>query len=498
MNDDVRLRAIRAKDARFDGWFIVAVRTTRIYCRPSCPARTPHPKNVTFLPSAAAAQAAGYRACKRCRPDASPGSPEWSTRADLVARAMRLIADGVVDREGVNGLAARLGYSTRQIERQVRAQLGAGPLALARAQRAQTARTLVETTGLPLTEVAYAAGFGSVRAFNKMVREVFGLTPGELRRRAPGHRSTRDTVQHDGWQQLRLRLPFRRPLCPDNLFGHLAATAVPGVEEWRAGAYRRTLRLPHGPGVVAVKARADHIQARLWLTDLRDLTTAVNRCRHLLDLDADPQAIDEQLGADPVLAAMVRAAPGRRVPRTTDGEEFAVRLVLGQQISTRAARTHAGRLADAYGTPIDDPDGGLSRLFPPPEVLVDATDESLAMPQSRRRTVRALCTALAQQEIDLSPGADWATTRDRLLRLPGVGPWTVEGVAMRVQGDPDAFLATDLGVRRALDALHLPGSAAGRAEITGRWSPWRAYAVQHLWAMGDHEINRIPTGDTPS
>ncbi|MYS45498.1 helix-turn-helix domain-containing protein, partial [Streptomyces sp. SID5998] len=380
------VRAVRSKDARFDGWFFTAVLTTGIYCRPSCPAVPPKPENMVFHPSAAACQQAGFRACKRCRPDTSPGSPEWNHRADLVARAMRLIADGVVDRDGVPGLAARLGYSTRQIERQLLAELGAGPLALARAQRAQTARLLIETTALPMAEIAFAAGFSSIRSFNDTVREVFALSPSALRTRAPRPTATdlpsRPTAADlprrpaaSGPPRaavpgtLSLRLPFRAPLNPDNLFGHLAATAVPGVEEWRDGAYRRTLRLPHGPGIAALTPRPDHVACRLTLADLRDLPVAISRCRRLLDLDADPVAVDDQLRTDPVLAPLVDKAPGRRVPRTVDEAEFAVRAVLGQQVSTAAARTHAARLVTAHGEPVDDPEGGLTHLFPAPEAL---------------------------------------------------------------------------------------------------------------------------------
>src|SRR5882757_8024025 len=290
------VRAVQSKDARFDGWFFTAVLTTRIYCRPSCPVVPPKPENMRFFPSAAACQQAGFRACKRCRPDTSPGSPQWNQRADLVARAMRLIGDGIVDREGVPGLATRLGYSTRQIERQLLAELGAGPLALARAQRAQTARLLIETSTLPMAELALAAGFASIRTFNDTVREVFALSPTELR-----HRARQRPAPTTG--AISLRLPFRAPLCPDNLFGHLAATAVPGVEEWRDGAYRRTLSLPHGHGVVALTPAADHIACVLSLTDLRDLTIAISRCRWMLDLDADPVAVDDQLRTDPLLAS---------------------------------------------------------------------------------------------------------------------------------------------------------------------------------------------------
>ncbi|NNG37960.1 DNA-3-methyladenine glycosylase 2 family protein [Flexivirga sp. ID2601S] len=485
------LTAVRSRDARFDGWFVTGVRTTGIYCRPSCPATPPKARNITFYPSAAAAQAQGFRACKRCRPDTSPGSPEWNVRADLVARAMRLIADGVIDREGVPGLSRRLGYSVRQIERQVRAELGASPLALARAQRAQTARVLIETTALPLTEVAHAAGFGSIRSFNDTVREVFALSPRELRARtSAGVAGTSEAP--DAWHFLTVRLPHRTPLCPDNLFGHLAATAVPGVEEWRDGAYRRTLDLPHGPALVSLRPADGHISAALWLSDLRDLTVAISRCRWLLDLDADPAAIDAHLGTDPRLRPLVDAAPGRRVPRTVDGPELAVRLVLGQQISTKAARTHAARLVTAYGQPVDDPLGGLTHVFPRPEALATAADETLAMPERRRQTLRGLASLLAAGDIDLSPGADWEHARALLGELPGIGAWTVEGVAMRALGDPDAFPATDLGLRQGMASLGLPDGGAAAMTASVPWRPWRAYAVQHLWATGDHEINRFP------
>ena len=519
MHEDVErcIRAVRSKDARFDGWFFTAVVTTGIYCRPSCPAMTPNAENMRFYPSAAAAQRDGYRACKRCRPDASPGSPEWNHRADVVARAMRLIADGVVDREGVPGLAARLGYSTRQIERQLRAELGAGPLALARAQRAQTARLLIETTTLPMADIAFAAGFASIRAFNETVREVFALTPSELRDRvARGHPAT------TGPGPLRLRLPFRAPLCPDNLFGHLAATAVPGVEEWRDGAYRRTLRLPRGHGVVALRPHADHVSCTLHLSDLRDLTIAISRCRRLLDLDADPVAVDELLRADPVLEPLVDKAPGRRVPRTVDPAEFAVRAVLGQQVSTAAARTHAARLVLAHGEPVTDPltdpltdpstdpsgesgeaegggsaprggrRGGLTHLFPTPEALADMDPSALAFPRARRATLTALVTALAEGRVDLGAGGDRDRARAELAALPGIGPWTVETIAMRALGDPDAFVATDLGVRAAARDLGLSATPAALTRRAAAWRPWRAYAVQYLWATIDHAINRLP------
>jgi AraC family transcriptional regulator, regulatory protein of adaptative response / DNA-3-methyladenine glycosylase II len=484
-------RAVQSKDARFDGWFVTAVLTTGIYCRPSCPVRPPKAKNMCFYPTAAAAQQAGFRACKRCRPDATPGSPEWNVRADIVARAMRLIADGVVDRDGVQGLARHLGYSARQVERHLVSEVGAGPLALARAQRAQTARLLIETTALPFAEIAFAAGFSSVRQFNDTVRLVFALTPTNLRKRV------RTATEPVAPGVLSLRLPFRTPFCPDNLFGHLAATAVPGCEEHRSGAYRRTMRLPNGNGTVSLTPRSDHVACRLRLADLRDVPTAMARCRRLLDLDADPEAVHDVLAADPYLEGIVNKAPGRRVPRTVDEAEFAVRAVIGQQVSTAAARTHAARLVARCGTPITDPDGGLTHVFPSPEVLTGFDPSALALPSARRRCLAALSAGLAEGRIELGAGTDWDRARRQLHALPGIGPWTVETIAMRALGDPDAFPANDMGVRRAASELDIgttPGTLLAHAE---RWRPWRAYSVQYLWSTQDHVINDWPPEDQP-
>lgn len=479
-------RAVQSRDARFDGWFVIAVSSTHIYCRPSCPARTPGRENVAFYPTPAAAQRAGFRACKRCRPDATPGSPEWNVRADLVARAMRLIADGVVDRDGVGGLAVALGYSERQLERLLLAEVGAGPLALARAQRAQTARTLVETTELRFADVAFAAGFSSIRQFNDTIRAVFALTPTELRRRAEG------TGPPAAPGTLVLRLPLRTPFCPDNVFGHLVATAVPGVEEYREGAYRRTLRLPHGTGIVSLRPRPDCVATSLVLDDLRDLPSAITRCRRLLDLDADPEAVADALSADPLLAPLVAKEPGRRVPRTVDEDELAIRIVLGQQVSTAAARTHARRLVRAHGTPIVDAAGGLTHLFPTPEALAKLDPAVLKLPQARRRTIAALARGLASGGIDLGAGAEWELARERLRAIAGIGDWTVEMIAMRALGDPDAFPTGDLGLRHAAAELGIERSAAGLERRAQRWRPWRAYATQYLWATQDHPINQWP------
>lgn len=491
--DDLELcyRVLQSRDARFDGQFYVGVTSTGIYCRPSCPARTPKPANCRFHRSAAAAQEAGFRACKRCRPDVSPGSPEWALGADLAARAVRLIADGVVDRGGVGALADRLGYSTRQVQRTLTQELGAGPLALARAQRAQAARTLVESTALPMATIAFAAGFESVRQFNQTVQEVFASTPSELRRRSRPGATTSASVVH-------LRLAVRRPFDAEGVFAHLVATAVPGIEEWRGGAYRRSLVLDHGPAVVALRPSRDHVAATLRLADHRDLISAVARCRWLLDLDADPVAIDAALAEDPLLAPLVAARPGRRIPRCVDGDELALRIVLGQQVSTQAARTLSARLVAAAGQALPPTlveDGStVTHTFPSAGDVAELDPATLAMPRRRAACLVGLATALAHGEVDLSPGADRAASLEAFGRLPGIGPWTAASVAMRALGDPDAFLATDLGIveaARRLD-LHPHRTLVARSE---RWRPWRSYATQVLWGLLDHPINRLPGGD---
>jgi AraC family transcriptional regulator of adaptative response / DNA-3-methyladenine glycosylase II len=415
---------------------------------------------------------------------------------------MRLIADGIVDREGVSGLALRLGYSARQLERHLVAEVGTGPLALARANRAQTARLLIETTAMPFTDVAFAAGFSSVRQFNDTLRCVFACTPSELRSRSKG-RAVGAVGGASSWAVgavgavgagfpggLGFRLAVRAPFEAGSLFGHLVATGVPGCEEVKAGAYRRTLRLPNGAGIVALTPKADHVACRLALDDLRDIPTAIARCRRLLDLDADPEAVSNVLCEDERLAEMVGQAPGRRIPRTVDGAEMALRIVLGQQVSTAAARTHAGRLAERYGTPINDPAGGLNRLFPSPDALGELDPAHLAVPRARRETLLALIGSLADGTVALDAGADRERARHRLAGLAGIGPWTLEMISMRALGDPDAFPATDIGVAKGARLLGLPATAGALLARSRQWQPWRSYAVQYLRAAQDHPINR--------
>jgi AraC family transcriptional regulator of adaptative response / DNA-3-methyladenine glycosylase II len=476
MDADRAWQAAEAGDARFDGWVYVGVTSTGIYCRPSCPARTPKRENVRFFAAAAAAQAAGFRACKRCRPDATPGSPEWDRRGDLAGRAMRLIADGVVDREGVAGLASRLGYTARHLQREMVAVTGAGPLALARAARAQTARILLENTDVSIAEVAFAAGFQSVRQFNATVQEVFAVAPGHLRARARGQ--TRAAASGP----VTLRLPCRAPFDGPGLVAFLARRAAPGVEEVVDGAYRRSLRLPHGAGTVELAPGDGHVLARYWLDDLGDLAAAVQRCRVLFDLDSDPLTVVDALGSDVVLGSMVMAAPGRRVPGHVDGHELAVRAVLGQQVSLGCAATLAARLVAAYGEPLGRPLGAVTHLWPTSAALAGADPDDLAMPAGRRRCLFGLTRALAGGEVVLDAGADRDAALRRLLALPGLGRWTLQYIAMRALRDPDAYLPTDLGVRRALERLGQDGRPAASTRLAERWRPYRAYATQHLWA----------------
>ncbi|WP_158888672.1 DNA-3-methyladenine glycosylase 2 family protein [Amycolatopsis anabasis] len=482
-------RAVASRDARFDGQFIMAVRTTGIYCRPSCPAITPKPTNVRFYPTSAAAQAGGYRACRRCLPDAVPGSPEWNLRADLAARAMRLIADGTVEREGVPGLAKRLGYSERQLGRVLTAELGAGPLALARAHRAHSARLLIEMSELPLADVAFAAGFASIRQFNDTIREVFAVTPSQLRAAASGVRRRAGTTATEvkAGARLSLRLPFRAPLDAAGVLRFFADRAVPGVEDVAAdgGGYGRTLRLPHGTGAAWLTPRDGHVRCDLRLADVRDLSSAVTRVRRLLDLDADPAAVHRVLGADPALAPLVAATPGIRVPGAVDGPELVLRAMLGQQVSVAAARTAAGKLAADLGERLpvehDGPTATLTTLFPSPAAVAERGTEVLRGPRRRVDAIRAVAGALASGEVEVHVGRDPDELRAELLALPGIGPWTADYVLMRVLGVPDVLLTGDLVLRKGAAALGLGDDVDGLTARAQAWRPWRSYAGMYLW-----------------
>ncbi|WP_416173066.1 DNA-3-methyladenine glycosylase 2 family protein [Cryobacterium sp. 5B3] len=573
-----------SRDARFDGQFITGVHTTGIYCRPSCPAATPRPGNVSFYLTSAAAHEAGLRACKRCLPDAVPGSPDWNTRDDLAARAMRLIDDGTVERDGVPGLARRLGYTPRHLTRVLVAELGAGPLALARAHRAQTARLLLLGTALPISDVAFAAGFGSVRQFNDTIAAVYERTPGELRRSTrspraggpagapraaaraatvaeapatahavttthrqapgspgprvaatgfePGHgRATGPTAsgraallvtdradaagRAPGDQGLvagpgtgiRLLLPARAPFDGAGVLAFLGTRALPGVELAGPGTYARTLRLPHGAATVELSLAgtedAPQLACAARLGSLDDLAPLVSRVRRLLDLDADAQAIDRALSADPFLAGAVRGAPGIRLPGSMDPEETLFRALFGQQVSVASARTALTRLCAELGDPLplslpaaatpagqatapastpgDELAPGLDRLFPTAERIAADGHNVLRGPARRIGAILGVAEALATGELALSTADSRESLTTKLTALPGIGPWTAGYVAMRVLGSPDILLTSDLALRQGAARLGLPADPRALAAHGARWAPWRSYAGMHLW-----------------
>ncbi len=504
-----RYRAIDARDARFDGQFFTAVSSTGIYCRPSCPARTPKRENVSFYLTSAAAHTAGYRACKRCLPEATPGSPEWNVRHDVAARAMRLIADGVVDRAGTDALAARLGYTPRHLRRLLTEELGAGPVALARARRAQTARALLMGTDLPVTDVAIAAGFGSIRQFNDTMREVFDVCPSDLRATSVCPAGNHDGEEGESTVRLDLVLPVRQPFDAPGLFGFLADRAVAGMEAADISdderlRYARTLSLPHGPGAVDILAERSstgdwEVGLTLEATDLADVGPAVARIRRLLDLDADPLAVDAALSRDPQLAPLVEAIPGIRVPGAVDAHELLIRAIVGQQISVPRATAHLNRLASIAGQPWASSIPGLNRLFPTPAQILEHVaepgdddpldpDRTLRLPRRSIRAVRRCSHEMLDAHLEIHVGSDREELRQSLEALPGVGPWTASYVVMRVLGDPDCWLPGDVALVAGAKSVGIippaqPKAAAhrGLVERSKTWAPWRSHAVMHLW-----------------
>lgn len=478
MHDDFDrcYRAICSRDSRFDGQFFTAVATTGIYCRPICPAPTPHAEHVHFYACAAAAEAAGFRACRRCHPEASPGSPEWNVRADLTARALYLIAGGFVDTHGIDGLASHLAVSVRHLHRELVAAVGVGPLALARSRRAQTARLLIDQTQLSLATIAFSAGFASIRQFNASMQAAFGCPPSEFRRHA--------LPQRAGDGKLTLRLQYRPPFDSELLLAYLERRALPGVEEVTAGRYRRTIVICGSRGILELEpvARKNCVSVHLQLSDLQHLNLLVQRCRQLFDLDADPTAVGNVLALDPLLAPLVAARPGLRVPGAMSGFELAVRAILGQQVSVVGARTLAGRLVSRLGERLAVPDGSLTHFFPEPEALAQSGADGLGIPQSRINSLQILAQHVAQGDLVLDQSVDRVHTEEQLQKLPGIGPWTASYIAMRALGDPDAFPVSDLGLRRAFEKQHLPATPRSILASAEKWRPWRAYATHHLWA----------------
>jgi len=482
-----------SRDVRFDGQFITGVHSTGIYCRPSCPATTPKAANVSFYLTAAAAHEAGLRACKRCLPDAVPGSPAWNIRDDLAARAMRLIADGAVERDGVAGLAARLGYTPRHLTRVLVSELGAGPLALARAHRAQTARVLLVNTELSISEVAFAAGFGSVRQFNDTIAAVYERTPSELRNTVAARPARPDRTHRTDRTDaaplatsITLHLPARSPFDGRGVLGFLGFRAIAGVEQATETTYARTLRLPHGFGVVHLslseKGAAPGVVCTARLTNLADLAPLVSRVRRLLDLDADAEAIDEALRADPALASSVGSVPGIRVPGSMDPEETLFRALIGQQVSVAAARTALTRLAAALGDELPGSGhDGLTLLFPTAQRIASDGREVLRGPAARINTIIRVAEALSTGELALDVGETREDLESRLTALSGIGPWTAGYVAMRVLGSPDILLTSDLALRQGAGRLGLPAEPRALVHRGAYWAPWRSYAGMHLW-----------------
>ncbi len=478
LDADLCYEALRSKDARFDGRFFTAVMTTGVYCRPICPARLPKRENVRFFACAAAAEEAGFRPCRRCRPETSPGTPAWLGTSTTVSRALRLISEGALDDGGVADLADRLGIGDRHLRRLFLQHLGATPVRVAETRRVHFARKLIDETNLPMSDIAFSSGFGSVRRFNEAVKSTFGRCPTEIR--------------GSGWKQeqrgngngLSLRLPFRIPFDWDGLIAFLGPRTIPGVESVSRDGYRRSVTVDGLPGEIEVRpvAGQPYLRVNLKIPTAKGLASIVERLRRVFDLGADPLEINRHLSRDPILARRVRTRPGIRVPGAWDRFELSVRAILGQQITVAGATTIAGRLVEAFGTRLSACDGpGITHLFPRPEDLAEARIETCGVPRQRAESIRILARKVYDGDIVLESGIPAEDLMDRMREIPGVGAWTTEYIAMRAFSEPDAFPSADLGIRRALgekDGVPTAASVARRAEA---WRPWRAYAVMHLW-----------------
>ena len=469
LNSDICYRAVQSRDPRFDGRFFTGVKTTGIYCRPVCPATTPSRKNVDFYWCAAAAEKAGFRPCKRCRPETSPGTPAWLGTSATVSRALHYIGEGCLDSGTVEDLAFRLGMGGRHLTRLFEDHLGAAPVAVAQTRRVHFARNLIEQTDLPMARIALAAGFGSVRRFNVLVKKVFHATPSQLRQRAGTVSATGNTLVY--------RLAYRPPYEWAALASFLKGRAIPGVELVTPEAYRRTIAVNGKSGILEVGpiAGKDHLLLSVSLQDLDGVIGLVSRVRRMFDCSADPAAIGDHLAADPLLAPLVRRRPGLRLPSAWDPFEMTVRAILGQQVSVAAATTIAGRLVDRLGTPIASPQEGLTHLFPSPATVAAADLAGLGLTTRRAETVKVFAAAVASGRLVLDAPLGVEEFAARMAALPGIGPWTAQYVAMRALGEPDGFPASDLGLKHASPGVDL----ATRSE---NWRPWRSYAALHLWA----------------
>ncbi|MDP1873771.1 AlkA N-terminal domain-containing protein [Phenylobacterium sp.] len=480
LDDDACYRALTMRDARLDGKIFVGVRSTGIYCRPICPARTPLRRNVTFHPSAAAAQEAGFRPCLRCRPETSPDLGAWRGSSNTVARALSLIEDGVLDEGDVEALADRVGVGGRQLRRLFKQHLGASPVAVAQTRRVLLAKQLICDTALPMAEVALASGFGSVRRFNETFQQLYARPPRDLRRR----RGTEISAQAGGG--VVLRLAYRPPYDWPAMLDFLALRAVPGVEAVEAGCYHRALRIDGVAGLVSVApGPGDTLEVRARFARLQVLPQVIARVRRVFDLGADPAQVNAHLSRDPDLAPLVARRPGLRAPGAWDGFELAVRAVLGQQITVTGARALAGRLTAAHGEslPAAFAGQGLTHLFPTPQALAQIDPASLPMPGARARALVGLAAAAAADPGLFAPQGSLEAAVAKLKALPGIGEWTAQYIALRQMREPDAFPHGDIGLMRALAGPD--GTRPNPAQLLARaeaWRPWRAYGALHLWA----------------
>ena len=480
LDHDACYRAVQRRDARFDGRFFTAVKTTEIYCRPVCPARTPHSKNVTFYPTAAAAQEAGYRPCLRCRPETAPDLGAWRGTSNTVSRALALIELGALDEGNVEALADRLGVGERQLRRLFREHLGASPIGVAQTRRVLLAKQLIHETHLPMTEIALSSGFGSVRRFNEAFLELFGRAPGELRRLG----GTDVPAANEGEFSLLLR--YQPPYDWRAVLDFLSARAIAGVEHVADDVYARSILLDGVPGSLSIRpaeGKAHALRASIRIAKMSLLPSIIARLRRVFDLAADPLAISAHLAGDPLLSPLVKRSPGLRVPGAWDGFELAIRAVLGQQITVSAAVRLAARLVAAYGQPMPTPERGLSHFFPEPKALAKADLTTLGMPKSRAAALSAVAAAVLKDPNIFGANCDLDEAIRRLRAIPGVGEWTARYIALRQLREPDAFPAADIGLLRALaDERGERPSAAELLARAERWRPWRAYAAQHLWA----------------
>jgi len=486
LDPDRCYRALRTRDARFDGRFFTAVRSTGIYCRPICPARTPKRENCLFVACAAAAAERGYRPCLRCRPEASPGTPAWLGTSTTVSRGLRLIEDGALDEGDVGAFAARLGVGERQLRRLFERHLGASPNAVAQTRRILFAKKLIDETDLPMTQVALASGFSSIRRFNDAIRTVYDMPPRALRNRSAAR------ARADGTCDLTLRLAYRPPFDWSLLTQFLTLRAIPGVEAVTGESYRRTFAFDAGQGAIEVSPDPERslLLARIRFDGAVPLQRIAERVRRIFDLGADTAVLMADLGRSATLRDAVAAAPGIRVPGSWDAFELAVRAILGQQVSVRGATTLSGRLVERFGEParFEIGAGQHSSLFPTAEVLADADVGSIGLPRSRATAITSLARAALEGALDFGTSDDLDEIVARLVELPGIGDWTAHYIAMRAANEPDAFPASDLGLRRAVGVEGEPAGEAALRSLAESWRPWRAYAAMLLWT----QASRIP------